>query len=216
MSSGTSKQIRKRVILPWRRHRFTNEQYGWLIGSGFFSKFGLKRAFLWNGEIVESMAEDQPHLMLVFEIAAILRCLFNRTDWAISLDQPVALEDGYRPQPDVCLLRGSTRSWAQPGRVPAPEDVALLVEISRSSYHADATVKLSKYARSGIPIYWIVNVNAARVEVYTNPLAAESRYETQLIYVADQVIPITISVDDRVVAFPGIPVRELLDAILPN
>ena len=50
-----------------------------------------------------------------------------------------------------------------------PADVGLVVEVSDSSLRDDQILKKTIYARASIPTYWIVNVPARRVEVYTDP-----------------------------------------------
>lgn len=39
--------------------------------------------------------------------------------------------------------------------------------------------KASAYAFSGIPTYWIVNLNARRVEVFTDPVCSARHYSRQ-------------------------------------
>lgn len=50
-----------------------------------------------------------------------------------------------------------------------PEDVPLVVEVSDTSLRDDQGVKKTINARSGIAIYWVVNLVAGRLEVYTDP-----------------------------------------------
>lgn len=216
MAETTAKSTRngRRVrVLPWRRHRFTDAQYDAMVAAGVLSG---TRTFLWAGEIVRPMAEDQPHLGIVSAIFALLIARFARSDWAIHLDQQVTVAPGYRPEPDLSLLRGSARSWSVRGKVPRPGDVALLIEVGDSSYHADSRPKLKKYAEAGVVLYWIVNVVEQRVEVYTNPVPVEGRYATRVDYGPDAVVPLAIPVDGSIVAFEDIPVRAILDGLLPD
>ena len=53
-------------------------------------------------------------------------------------------------------------------RIPDATDVALLVEVSAKNVTADRQQR-DLYGRSGIPVYWFVNLADLRVEVYTNP-----------------------------------------------
>jgi Uma2 family endonuclease len=70
------------------------------------------------------------------------------------------------PEPDVSVIRGSIRDYEN--RHPGPGDVALVVEVTRTTAAKDR--KLARvYAASGIPAYWIVNVPARRLEVYSGP-----------------------------------------------
>jgi Uma2 family endonuclease len=47
--------------------------------------------------------------------------------------------------------------------------VALLIEVSESSLPRDRGKKLSAFARSRIPVYWIINLAERRIEVYIDP-----------------------------------------------
>ncbi|WPP53441.1 Uma2 family endonuclease [Catalinimonas niigatensis] len=49
------------------------------------------------------------------------------------------------------------------------EDVALLIEVSDSSYRYDREDKYKLYVSAGIPVYVIVNLNQRKAEIYTQP-----------------------------------------------
>ena len=48
-------------------------------------------------------------------------------------------------------------------------DVALMVEASGSTLRQDRDKKRTAYAKSGVPVYWIVNLVDRQVEVYSRP-----------------------------------------------
>ncbi len=52
---------------------------------------------------------------------------------------------------------------------PGAADLALVIEISDSTLARDQGFKKAIYAKSGIPVYWIVNLVDRRVEVYSDP-----------------------------------------------
>jgi Uma2 family endonuclease len=52
--------------------------------------------------------------------------------------------------------------------------VALVVEVADTSLELDRSVKQGLYAQAGIPVYWIVNLEARELEVYSDP--ADERY----------------------------------------
>jgi Uma2 family endonuclease len=45
----------------------------------------------------------------------------------------------------------------------------IVLEVSDKSYRKDSGIKVRQYASAGIQDYWIVNLNASRVEVYRKP-----------------------------------------------
>ncbi|MGI8550643.1 MAG: Uma2 family endonuclease [Dehalococcoidia bacterium] len=71
------------------------------------------------------------------------------------------------PEPDILVLR--FRSDFYESAPAGPEDVLLLIEVADTSLAYDRDVKLPLYARAGIPEVWIVNRDAARIEVYREP-----------------------------------------------
>jgi Uma2 family endonuclease len=82
-------------------------------------------------------------------------------------EKPIRIPDFDEPRPDVAVVRGDPRLYS--AHHPGPADVVLLIEVSETSLDRDKGKKLLIYARSGIPIYWIVNLVDNRIEVYTNP-----------------------------------------------
>ena len=71
------------------------------------------------------------------------------------------------PEPDVIVVRGSNDDYVD--RHPGPGDVVLVVEVSDTSLRSDQGFKKMIYAKSSLPVYWIVNLIDRRVEVYTDP-----------------------------------------------
>jgi Uma2 family endonuclease len=69
--------------------------------------------------------------------------------------------------PDVVVLRGPDTIYGQ--RLAGAADVALLVEVSDTTYAKDSGPKLRRYATFRIPVYWIVDLNRRMVEVRTGP-----------------------------------------------
>ena len=90
--------------------------------------------------------------------------------------------------PDVIVVDRALVE-ADPDRATAA-DVRLVVEVTTAgSGRTDRVTKFSEYAESGIPQYWIVDLNAERIEVYRDPL--RSRYRSvRLLRPGDTVSPI--------------------------
>jgi len=91
-------------------------------------------------------------------------------------------------RPDIAIVRGNPRVYAK--HHPMPEDISLLIEISDTTLYKDRKQKLPSYARSGIPVYWIVNVFEHQVELYTKPVA--DQYGSKLVFSAGQSVPVVI------------------------
>ena len=75
-------------------------------------------------------------------------------DLLVEREMTIRLDERNRPEPDLLVATAPydpDRTWF------APEDVLLVVEaVSPESAHRDRTVKLRKYAESGIKHYWRV------------------------------------------------------------
>ncbi|MBK8491795.1 MAG: Uma2 family endonuclease [Saprospirales bacterium] len=79
----------------------------------------------------------------------------------------VRLDNYSEPEPDISILKFRENFYSD--RQPGPEDILLMVEVSLETLAKDRTLKLEKYARSGIPEYWIVIPEEEIVEVYRRP-----------------------------------------------
>jgi Uma2 family endonuclease len=76
------------------------------------------------------------------------------------------------------VVRGDPGLYAH--RHPGPEDVSLLVEVSDTTLPRYRGEKWISFTRSGIPVYWIVNLVDRQVEVYTDP--TEAGYGSSVVY----------------------------------
>jgi Uma2 family endonuclease len=93
-------------------------------------------------------------------------------------DKPIRIPDFDEPRPDLAVVRGDPMVYAH--RHPGPQDVSLLVEVSDTTLPRDRGEKWINYARSGIPVYWIVNLVDRQVEIYTHPTA--TGYGSRVVY----------------------------------
>jgi Uma2 family endonuclease len=75
--------------------------------------------------------------------------------------------------------------------------VALVIEVADTSLERDRTVKQRLYAQAGIPSYWIVNLAARELEMFTDPQGERYRERTTRPEAAAVDVPVTppVSVD---------------------
>ena len=143
------------------------------------------------------MAKKRLHISVERVLESLLLAVFPPALWTIDLDVPLELRDGFEPQPDLMVLRGIRADYLN--RVPTPADVALLVEVSGSTYYFDSGEYLAEYARGEILLYWIVNLSERQVEVYSDPDPTRGIYRSRVDYAAGAAIPIAgqvIAADD--------------------
>jgi Uma2 family endonuclease len=120
------------------------------------------------------MTVNPSHSFAIDQITELCQPL-KRRGFRIRVQQPISLPPGSEPEPDVAIAHGKARDFAK--RHPSPSEVPCVFEVADSSLPRDRTTKLEAYARSGIPTYVIVNLIDSVVEVYTNPIPDEGRFE---------------------------------------
>lgn len=138
-------------------------QYHEMIAAGILTE--KDPVELLDGCLVPKMVKNPPHSLanaLIHE--AVARIL--PAGWFADSQEPITTAES-EPEPDVRVVRGDRRQYLD--RHPGPQDVGLVVEVSDTSLERDRTLKQGLYARAGIPIYWIANLPADRLEVYTEP-----------------------------------------------
>jgi hypothetical protein len=84
----------------------------------------------------------------------------------------------------------------------------MIIEVSDTSLRRDRTVKGALCARASIPVYWIINLQDGRIEVYTEPVGAggDARYSRRRSYGISKSVPLIL--DGLEVA--RIPVSKIL------
>lgn len=120
---------------------------------------------LLEGWLVFKMPKNPPHRATTRLVRTAIEKLLP-AGWYVDSQEPITLLDS-EPEPDVVVVRGDTRQYLD--HHPGPEDIALVIEVSDTTLERDRTTKKRAYARSGIPIYWILNLRESKVEVYTRP-----------------------------------------------
>jgi Uma2 family endonuclease len=131
------------------------------------------RVELIRGVIREKMTQNRPHIACVMRLQRLFHEQLGRSA-AISVQNAVRIPLNSVPEPDVALLNWRDDFYA--GKYPSAEDVLLLIEVSDSTLDDDRNVKVPLYAEGGVPEYWIVNLQEAVVEVYSD--LAQGRYRS--------------------------------------
>jgi hypothetical protein len=148
-----------------RSYRFDVRQFHRMMASGIFDD---QKVELVAGKIYP-MTDLPPHVFTVGRLHKALSALISADPWTIREEKPILIGRYWAPKPDLAILRGSDTAYAT--RLPRPGDVALLIEVSDTTYHRDRGRKWRRYAAAGIPVYVIVRLKGADtvVEVWTSP-----------------------------------------------
>ena len=144
--------------MPQMAHAWTPDEVRALPDDG-------RRYEVVAGELLVTPAPSLPHQEAVLRLSRLLSEYTERTSVGYAALSPADIEpeEGALVQPDVFVapLRAGRRprSWAEIDRL------LLAVEVlSPSTARADRTVKRRLYQRTGVPEYWIVDLEARLVE----------------------------------------------------
>ncbi len=144
---------------------FDIRQFHRMMAAGIF---GDQKVELVAGKIYP-MTDLPPHIFALGRFYRTMLAMLAMDAWTIRQEQPILIGRYWAPKPDVAVLRGSDANYAT--RHPRPRDVALLAEISDTTYHRDRGRKWRRYAAAGIPVYMIVRLKGpdTLIEVWTGP-----------------------------------------------
>jgi Uma2 family endonuclease len=76
------------------------------------------------------------------------------------------------PEPDLAVVRGKPRDFV--AMHPTGAHVVLVIEVSRTSQAIDRR-KVRAYATIGVPVYWLLDLTARRLEIRSEPDGDEYR-----------------------------------------
>lgn len=124
-----------------------------------------ERVELIEGEIVEMNPIGGRHMRCVNELNWLLGQQVRDRGLRVSVQNPIRLNGGLEPQPDLAVIRVGDRADS----IPVPEDVVLVIEVSDTTLSYDRNVKLPLYARAGIREAWIVDLPNEAIERHNDP-----------------------------------------------
>ena len=165
--------------------RWTRAEYARLTDDGYFAG---RRVQLIGGEIVEMPAMKGPHAVAIEKVGAALRRAAGSGYW-VRQQLPLALGEYDEPEPDTAVVPGEPDDYIEEH----PGTAVLVVEISDTTLAFDRGRKQEIYAWARIAEYWIVNLVDRVLEVYREPMAAETsdtgwRYARREVLVEDQAV----------------------------
>jgi Uma2 family endonuclease len=145
-------------------YRFTVSQYLGMIRHGLIDEDA--KVELLDGWVIQKMRKGQPHNIASGLLAD---ALFRQvpSGFYVGREEPVLASDESVPEPDVMLVRGARNDF--PDTPPQTIDVVLVVEVADASLSRDTGEKKRIYASAGFPVYWLVNLPARCVEIYSDP-----------------------------------------------
>jgi Uma2 family endonuclease len=147
-----------------RAHRFMVTEYHRMAEAGILGEDS--RVELIRGQIVAMAPVGAPHLAMVNRLTRLLRGVVGGRG-ILSVRNPVQLDDGSEPEPDLAVLTPRADDYEM--EIPRAQDVLLIIEVADSSLQEDRERKMPLYAESGVPECWLVNLIDRLVEVHRQP-----------------------------------------------
>ena len=163
--------------------RWSPRQFKKAEAAGLFE--GSKVELL--GGIVFKMTTKPPHMVAVHRLANALASLAPEPAWVVTKEDNVEL-GSWLPLPDATIVRGPIENYRT--RLPAAGDILQIVEVSDTTYAKDRGRKYRRYAAHPLPVYWIVDLNRRRVEVFGSP--AGKSYRTVDVYGEADLVPVVL------------------------
>ena len=180
-----------------QRHRWTLGEVEQMLAQGLIRPDD--RLELVEGELLEMSPKSEVHSWLrVFVEHAMAEAYagvaFTRGQ------EPLSVPPDSLPEPDIAVVRGGHRDYL--GRHPGGADCLLVVEVAVTSLAYDRH-KTATYARGGVPVVWILDVDGRRLEIYTDPRES-GRYGR-----------VTTVDESEEVDLPGLDLRWVVASLLP-
>jgi Uma2 family endonuclease len=144
-------------------HRFSTAEYLDMIEKGVLGPDD--HVELIGGVIVTMSPQGSRHNHFLMNLNRILSPLFQRFD--IWIQGTLVVADRQVFDPDLTLLRRKPGGYKY--KLPEPPDVLLIVEAAESSLPRDQKVKRPVYAASGIPEYWIADLEREVLIIHREP-----------------------------------------------
>jgi Uma2 family endonuclease len=139
------------------------KQYHEMIEQGILTT--NDRVELLDGLLVRKMAHKAPHATIIRRLTKLLPKVLP-TGWIEQFQLPIVVGTS-EPESDAAMLRGGEATYQN--RDPNPRDFGIVIEVADTTLRYDRLEKGPVYASSGIPEYWIINLEDQFVEVYTQP-----------------------------------------------
>ena len=142
--------------------RWTRDMYERLVERGGLD--GLKVELI-RGHVLDKVSpQGSPHSTAIQAVTEALREAFGESV-TVRTQLPIRALNESEPEPDVAVVAGSFWNYVREH----PSAALLVVGVAQTSLASDQTTKLSVYAESGFPEYWIVNLRDNTLEVYRDP-----------------------------------------------
>lgn len=169
-------------------HRFSVKLYDRMIRNGTLTD--EDRVELLEGVVYDKMPHNAPHDSCLYRLHTRLLVKLAPLGLLVRCQSAVTFTASV-PEPDVAIVPGPEDLYDDVR--PTASDLLLVVEVSDTTLARDRGLKQRVYARSRVPVYWIVNLLDRVVEVYTDPRGGRTpAYRTRTDYRPGDSIPVGV------------------------
>jgi len=175
------------------KRAFSVDEFHRMVEAGVLAEDD--RLELLDGEIVRMAPIGTRHAGCVARLSHLFweRC---HAIAIVNVQNPLALTEEIEFYPDIALLMMRPDFYSQ--SPPQPGDVLLVVEVADTTGDYDRRIKVPRYARTGIPEVWVVDLRDRAIDVYRQAEGDEYREQRRVGPGDSLVIP---GVPDRWIAF---------------
>ena len=161
------------MVIEMTKRRFCVKDVYLMDKAGVFCQDD--RVELVDGEIVDMAPIGSYH---AFSVDALTHIFVKAVPEGIRVrvQGPLQMDGINMFQPDLTILRPREDNYVESN--PTPEDVLLVIEVSDSTLSYDRDVKIPKYAQTGVPEVWQVNLPYGFVDRFVDPDPSTGRYRS--------------------------------------
>ena len=144
-----------------RSYRFSVDDFHRMAETGILRE--ESRVELIEGEIILLPPIDIGHAQGTHRSERRIERLLGEKH-EVRCQQPVRLSSQSEPIPDVSIVKPKNYTSH-----PEPADTFLIMEVANSSLQEDLGRKKLIYAAAAIPEYWVLDINARELHVFSRP-----------------------------------------------
>lgn len=163
------------------RKKFTTDEVMRMVEAGIIGEDD--RLELIEGELLVVSPQDPIHAGTIQRLDRRLQRTYGDR-YQVRPQLPVIASQFSMPEPDLAVVRGDERSFDR--RHPTGADIVLVVEVSWTTARRDRG-KAEVYARAGVPVYWLLDLEHRRLEVYEAPAPDGAYTHVRLLSEAEEV-----------------------------
>lgn len=160
--------------------RYDIETYHKLSATGILPR----NTELIHGIVVKKMTISPKHSKVVTKLGHILAQAISENR-IVRQEKPITIGDS-EPEPDISAVEGTYDDFGDKH----PDTAAFVVEVALSSYEDDL-YKADIYASANISIYWILDLQNNKIEIFEKPI--RGKYTLHTTHSADEKLQLPLT-----------------------